>query len=475
MNYLSLNVAFGVTKCNQIYFVDYVRVNSKERNLSKFMFEYNEKSSYLHPIVEKKIAKSKGKQEVCVTLSGHDVGTYFNLATQKFEFNGKELKELEKATDFYSVFQCPDAFIKQFEKEMKKKNTSFKLTRLLERIKEESDKAEIIKILDQGYDEVVKKFIEYFSLKRHEEGKRLFSIKDSSDLLKFIKIKVNYYTNFTSASFQDAFNQILYFLTESQSNFIKKWNPSTFTELIDIANLYHSHLNSNSNSQSNSNVRINYFSVDNYHPIILNQTKGLNEKQISNLGSIELMESLKKINLPGLENSIDKDYLPENWMNECSKKGSSLEEDLICRNDKSTTNKVFTEKVESITQSIRGLNPLSMLKSFASNKSDQLQTNTIDSTSLINKDVEQPKFNNHDHIIDKETGLPIIRYKDKYEIKDDNKAKKDDKSSKRKLDLDSTFYQPPAKHKQVSCLNLREKKQIDYKEISTDESMNASK
>lgn len=471
MNYLNLNVAFGISKSSSSYFVEYIRVNDKEKVSSKFLFTYDCKPAFKHPLVFEKIVKSKGKQEVYLTLTGDSLVTYFSVSRQKFRFNGNDLEETSKASQFYSYLQDPASFINKFNQEFKKANDSVKLKNLLNRIENTADKNEILKICGTGYDNLASNFISYFKIKYDKKGKSLFDFKDTSDLNKFMQTKIDFYTNFTESSFKDSLLQILYFLNDDQRNFIEKWNPSTYEDLINLTKVYTDHI------QASSNAFVGCVQI----------TPQVHLESIGSYSSLPGYDTLMQLEESTCSynklNDLNCNILKEKWMDALNLTTTQLEDEKAL-NDKAVSNGVFVENVESIVNNVKNLNPASILKSLPDNEKDQLQTNSIDSTNKKTElnptdptDSTQIKFNNHDYVIDQSTKLPIIQFKETYPVKDKqelNDKNKKEICNKRKQNLDSTYYMPAPKKRYISInpkKNLRERKDVDYKEPSTDESM----
>lgn len=145
-----LNCAFGISFNKSVPFVDYVRINNKDKCNQHYEFEFNDKEVKYHPIIEEaiKIKKIKKKSELYLCLQGDDLKLYYDMIHQVFKFNEKELKCVgDDSSTIYNVKIHPNLFIEEFEKINKRVDNVTKKSKLINQIPEE-DKDEFKKNLN---------------------------------------------------------------------------------------------------------------------------------------------------------------------------------------------------------------------------------------------------------------------------------------------------------------------------------------
>lgn len=192
---LMLNCAFGISYSNGTPFVEYIRINNKEKGNSKYAFEFNDREIKHHPIVQdnlrSKLKKSKTKkEEVYITLEGEELQSYYDLKDQVFKFNERILKSEDGETSNYDVKIKPAYFISQFELKNKKVDNVSKISKLMQLIPS-TYHSEFKAKLSLSYEEFTKYFISFFDAKHLAYAKELFVFFDNSDLNKLIDKKSN--------------------------------------------------------------------------------------------------------------------------------------------------------------------------------------------------------------------------------------------------------------------------------------------
>lgn len=477
-----LNVAFGISFNQSICFVEYIRANSSNQ---KYRFEFSDREIRFHPFLIDKVKKSKKKkEEIYSCLIGEDLFTYFDVKEQVFKFNEKILSSSEEDLSTYQYNIDPDEYIRKFEEDNKKLEENSKIVKLVHKIPKE-DKPNFVSKLSSSYSEFIDYFLEYFKDKHASHGKSLFIYASNKSLLTLVEKKIEYFNFFNkTSSFKDALGMIKYFLNQEQIDFIDKRNPSNFTALKKVAEMYDEFVKSNPKAAGNvlvapifnSTVGRVLVDINPQNDIFKSLNTCFNEKE-ELLADYETDEEDRPMN-----KNIES--LPEDWMNDLD--GSSMNQIV---DQPIVTNKKFNENPEDFVEKTKSYSVFSLFNSIKDNLSGfQLQTNAIDSTNTVltessntnGKDKDNDTFilesacnaekssdindkdndsNNVEPVVNKFKnqdfelidGLPIVKFKDKYDL-DKYKSKKT-----KSIEVDSNKRKRNPEHSFVIASTSREK------------------